>query len=90
MEVKELVNTLHHSLTEVEDGDTLLDVEAEALADTLPDRLSQVKPYRRSNTVTDVKAAAIFRYSDRDTKRRTVQCEGQDTARDATLSDMEA
>ena len=43
MEVKELVNTLQHSLTEVEDGDTLLDVEAEALADTLADRVAEVK-----------------------------------------------
>ena len=43
VQVKELVNTLHHSLTEVQDGDTLLDVEAKALADTLADRVVEVK-----------------------------------------------
>lgn len=57
MEVKELVNTLHHSLTEVEDGDTLLDVEAEALADTLTDRVVEVKAGKVCETLTDLKAA---------------------------------
>lgn len=57
MEVKELVNTLHHSLTEVEDGDTLLDVEAEALADTLADRVVEVKAGEVCETLTDLRAA---------------------------------
>lgn len=46
VEVEGLVNTLHHSLTEVEaetPGDTLCDVKAEALADRLTDRLAEVK-----------------------------------------------
>ena len=57
MEVKELINTLHHSLTEVVDGDTLLDVEAEALADTLTDRVVEVKAGKVCETLTDLKAA---------------------------------
>ena len=46
MEVVTLVNTLHHSLAEVKaekQGDTLRDLEAKALADTLADRLAEVK-----------------------------------------------
>lgn len=57
MEVKELVKTLHHSLTEVEDGDTLLDVEAEALADTLTERVVEVKAGKVCETLTDLRAA---------------------------------
>ena len=41
------VNTMHHSLVEVQNKtprDTLHDVEAVASADTLPDRLADVRP----------------------------------------------
>ena len=57
VEVKELFNTLHRSLTKVEDGDTLLDVEAEALADTLAHRVAEVKAGKVGETLTDLKAA---------------------------------
>lgn len=57
MEIKELVNTLHHSLAEVEDGDILLNVEAEALADTLAERVAEVKAGKVSETLTELKAA---------------------------------
>ena len=42
MEVETLVNTLHHSLSEVEagkSGDTLRDVDTDVLVDTVADRL---------------------------------------------------
>lgn len=59
VEVKELGNTLHHSLAEVEDGDTLLDVEAEALPYTLADRVAEVKAGKVGETLTDLKAAPL-------------------------------
>ena len=57
VEVKELVNTLHHSLAEVKDGDTLLDVEAEALDYTLADIVAEVKTGKVGEILTDLKAA---------------------------------
>ena len=44
---KAFVNTMHHSLAEVQSErprDTLHDVEAVASADTLADRLAEVRP----------------------------------------------
>ena len=44
---KAFFNTMHHSLAEVQNKtprDTLHDVEAVAFADTLADRLTEVKP----------------------------------------------
>ena len=57
VEIKKLVNTLHHSLAEVEDGDTLLNVEAEALADTLAERVAEVKAGKVGETLRELKAA---------------------------------
>lgn len=54
-----LVNTQHHSLTEVEEettGHTLCDVEAEALADTVAERFAEVKSGNISETLTDLNA----------------------------------
>ena len=47
MYTKALVNTMHYSLAELQaetPRDTLHDVEAVASADTLADRLAEVKP----------------------------------------------
>ena len=47
MYTKPFVNTMHHSLAEVQKKtprDTLHDVEAVAVADTLADRLAELKP----------------------------------------------
>ena len=47
MYTKAFVNTMHHSLAEVQNEtprDTLHDVEALAFADTLADRLAEVRP----------------------------------------------
>ena len=44
---KAFVNTMHHSLAEVQNEtprDTLHDVDAVAFADTLADRLAEVRP----------------------------------------------
>ena len=44
---KAFFNTMHHSLAEVQNKtprDTLHDVQAVAFADTLADRLTEVKP----------------------------------------------
>ena len=52
---------LHQSLAEVEAekrGDTLHDVEAEALADTLADNLEDEKAVKISETLTDLKATS--------------------------------
>lgn len=52
---------MHHSLAEVEAGklgDTLRDVEDEALADTLAYRLAEVKAGKVGETLTDLKTAA--------------------------------
>ena len=47
MSTKAFVNTMHHSLAEVQNEtprDTLHDVEAVASADTLADRVAEMKP----------------------------------------------
>ena len=47
MYTKTFVNTMHHSLAKVQSEtprDTLHDVEAVASADTLADRLAEVRP----------------------------------------------
>ena len=47
MYTKAFVNTMHHSLAEVQNEtprDTLHDVQAVASADTLADRLAEVRP----------------------------------------------
>ena len=52
---------LHQSLAEVEakkEDETLHDVEAEALGDTLACRLEQVKPGKISESLTDLKATS--------------------------------
>ena len=62
MEVVTLVNTLHHSLAEVEAekrGDTLRDLEAKALADTMADRLAEVKYGKVGKTLNDEKGASL-------------------------------
>ena len=55
VEVGTLVNTLHHSLGEMEagkQGDTLRNVEAGGLADTLADKLAEVKAGKVGETLT--------------------------------------
>ena len=47
MYTKTFVNTMHHSLAEVQNEtprDTLHDLEAVAFADTLADRVAEMKP----------------------------------------------
>ena len=47
MYTKTFVNTMHHSVAEVQNEtprDTLHDVQAVACADTLADRLAEVRP----------------------------------------------
>ena len=47
MYTQAFVNTMHHSLAEVQNEtprDTLHDVDAVAFADTLADRLAEVRP----------------------------------------------
>ena len=47
MYTKAFVNTMHHSLAEVQNEtprDTLHDLEAVAFADTLADRVAEMKP----------------------------------------------
>ena len=56
-----MVNTMHHSLAEVKaekPGNTLHDVEAKGLDDTLADRLAEVKAGKVGETLTDEKGAS--------------------------------
>ena len=61
MAVVTLVNTLHHSLAEVEAekrDNTLRDLEAKALADTLAYRLADIKYREVCKTLNDEKGAS--------------------------------
>ena len=55
--------TLHHSFAEVDaktTGDTLHDVKAKALPDTVADRAAEVKAGKFGKTLTGLKAALPF------------------------------
>ena len=56
------VNTMHHSLVEVQNKtprDTLHDVEAIASADTLADRLADVRPLTGSDKLAGEKTGRL-------------------------------
>ena len=62
VETEAHVNTMHHSLAEVEAerrGDTLRDVEVEASADTLADMLPEEKRENVGETLTYVKGVLL-------------------------------
>lgn len=59
VKVEGMVNTLYHSRIDVvaePAGDTMRDVEDEALADTLNDRLAEVRAGNVCQTLTDLNA----------------------------------
>ena len=61
VEVKALVNTMHQSFTEVEDetpADTLRVVEPKVLADTLSDRVAEVKAVKVDEILSAAKGAS--------------------------------
>ena len=62
MYTKAFVNTMHHSLAEVQNKtrrDTLHDMEAVASADTLADRLAELRPYTRSDKLAGEKTGRL-------------------------------
>ena len=62
MYTKALVKTMRHSLTEVQDEtprDTLHDVQTVASADTVANRLGEVRPYTRNDKLAGEKTGRL-------------------------------
>ena len=61
MQVRALVITMHFSLAQAQlqiPGETLRDVQTNALADTLPNTLAELKSKKVGETLTDVNIAS--------------------------------